>query len=714
MTPKSAARKRSRPSNGPSTHPDYPSQRAFHAAQRIHQASGMWPTELCKGFVPNTWGIRLMEGLSALVTLAVSAENVTLEEVRRRLKVFALSRSDRPRLSKSDIAKVRKWLRGMGVDTKAKASNRWYPRQADDDDEIGDSDDEDSEPADEIIALGPRDEMSSGEDDEETEVDPDLTDAEEESAPPAPPAPRRARSLSSEPGDMFVPADEPVEMEVDSKPESPKTNGQSGGDSAASRSRSSSNAAEASARARRNIQPPSRLVHDLPQSSVQHPEGSAKRASASSAAPTPPSSQSTQSTQRPGPRLLKKAVASAPGSPKTPMTNPTAAPPSTMRPPQQKSSQTTATAAQNSTQPRPQPRAQPPASVPTIPTPQSARQAQASQRPNSQPSVPVVKTQPSSSAPRAQPSSQPALSRRTSSNSQSSQPLPERRPPAPTTAAPQPSLYSHLTGSQPSTSRPASATGTNKRPAPSSPANTQTVDPKMAVTFSESLTSTSVKRQKTEPKPEVQHSNSQAPGTLDWKSLLPSGNEFQASLEVALKSLQPHQQSFERLLTSIDDEHRRLTTVERTLKAKKEELTMDQQKAQEALKDVETSTKTENKMLKDLEDLYHKHPGDNDLRTFVERRKTTVREHKEVYNIVASQLERSVAGLNKTHSEIAVVSKRLGQLDTERAEVMGEKTGIDTAAKRLMFMLRFMEPGWQERIAMVEEALGEEVMMSAF
>ncbi|KAI3573228.1 hypothetical protein IWW34DRAFT_823924 [Fusarium oxysporum f. sp. albedinis] len=106
---------------------------------------------------------------------------------------------------------------------------------------------------------------------------------------------------------------------------------------------------------------------------------------------------------------------------------------------------------------------------------------------------------------------------------------------------------------------------------------------------------------------------------------------------------------------------------------------------------------TENKMLRDLEDLYNKYPGDNELRTFLDKRKRT-----------------STAGRFKTDSKIALVTKRIGQLDAEKAEVMKEKIGIDTAAKRLMFMSRFMEPGWQARVAMVEEALGEEVMRSAF
>ncbi|KAH7190739.1 hypothetical protein DER44DRAFT_678706, partial [Fusarium oxysporum] len=194
----------------------------------------------------------------------------------------------------------------------------------------------------------------------------------------------------------------------------------------------------------------------------------------------------------------------------------------------------------------------------------------------------------------------------------------------------------------------------------------------------------------------------------------PTGDEFRASLKAASAALEPHIKSFEELLSSINDEHRRLTAVERSLRLTKDEQAKDQEKAQDALKDVEKSITIENKMLRDLEDLYNKYPGDNELRTFLDKRKRKVLEHEEVYTVVKSQLDKSTAGLFKTDSKIALVTKRIGQLDAEKAEVMKEKIGIDTAAKRLMFMSRFMEPGWQARLAMVEEALGEEVMRSAF
>jgi DNA repair exonuclease SbcCD ATPase subunit len=197
-------------------------------------------------------------------------------------------------------------------------------------------------------------------------------------------------------------------------------------------------------------------------------------------------------------------------------------------------------------------------------------------------------------------------------------------------------------------------------------------------------------------------------------SFQPTGDEFRASLKAASAALEPHIKSFEELLSSINDEHRRLTAVERSLRLTKDKQVKDQEKAQDALKDVEKSITIENKMLRDLEDLYNKYPGDNEFRTFLDKRKRTVLEHEEVYTIVKNQLDKSTAGLSKTDSKIALVTKRIGQLEAEKAEVMKEKMGIDTAAKRLIFMSRFMEPGWQARLAMVEEALGEEVMRSAF
>ncbi|KAF6527579.1 hypothetical protein HZS61_007881 [Fusarium oxysporum f. sp. conglutinans] len=732
MTPKlPSARKRGRPSlNGASSLPDYPTQRALHAAQRIHQACGMWPTEFCKGFVPETWGIRLIESLSTLVSLVVAAENVELDKVRHRLKVFATShpRSDRPRLRKSDISKVRKWLRRMGIDTKQ--TRRWNGRGDDQVDEDGTADSEgteaNSEPVDEIIALGPREDLGEyeDEDEEETEEDPELTVEEEESAPHE----RNLWSRSKNIGD--IQDDEPMEDTMAANPRSApaKTNGQSRGSPVASSS--GSNAAESSAHPRRSFQPPSRLVHDTPQSSIRRPEGPDEQVSASSAAttprafqsstqpreppssqtmaPLPSASQNAQGAQRSGVQPLKQTASSVPGNPQTPVSLPATIPQGTMRLPQQPGSQGSATAAQNSIQLRAQ-------SAESLPTPQSARQPD--QRSSSRPSMAATSSQ-SSSAPRAQASSQLALSHRTSTTSQasqSSQQQPNHRPSESTNATPQASLYSHLGGSEPSTPCPIAPAGVNKRPAPSSPVNTFTstdnfINP-TAASISESLTAPSTKRRKTA---DVRRPSSQVTGSLDWNALVPTGDEFRASLKAASAALEPHIKSFEELLSSINDEHRRLTAVKRSLRLTKDKQAKDQEKAQDALKDVEKSITIENKMLRDLEDLYNKYPGDNELRTFLDKRKRKVLEHEEVYTVVKSQLDKSTAGLFKTDSKIALVTKRIGQLDAEKAEVMKEKIGIDTAAKRLMFMSRFMEPSWQARLAMVEEALGEEVMRSAF
>ncbi|KAF6515326.1 hypothetical protein HZS61_005232 [Fusarium oxysporum f. sp. conglutinans] len=364
-------------------------------------------------------------------------------------------------------------------------------------------------------------------------------------------------------------------------------------------------------------------------------------------APLPSASQNAQGAQRSGVQPLKQTASSVPGNPQTPVSLPATTPQGTMRPPQQPGSQGSATAAQNSLL--------------------------------------------GSSAPRAQASSQPALSRRTSTTSQtsqSSQQQPNHRPSASTNATPQASLYSHLGGSEPSIPRPITPAGANKRPAPSSPVNTFTSTNNFinqtAASISESFTASSTKRQKTA---DVRRPSSQVTGSLDWNALLPTGDEFRASLKAASAALEPHIKSFEELLTSINDEHRRLTAVERSLRLKNDEQAKDQKKAQDALKDVEKSMTTENKLLRDLEDLYNKYPGDNELRTFLDKRKRT-----------------STAGLFKTDSEIALVTKRTGQLDAEKAEVMTEKMGIDTTAKRLMFMSRFMEPSgkldwlWMRRL----------------
>ncbi|EXM15214.1 hypothetical protein FOTG_16429 [Fusarium oxysporum f. sp. vasinfectum 25433] len=221
--------------------------------------------------------------------------------------------------------------------------------------------------------------------------------------------------------------------------------------------------------------------------------------------------------------------------------------------------------------------------------------------------------------------------------------------------------------------------------------------------FAESRMAPSAKRQKTD---DVQSRLSQTSGLLGWNALLPSGNEFKESLKAASTALAPSIKSFEQLLTSINDEHSRLTAVRGSLSFQRDELAKDQRKAEDALKDVEKSTATENQMLRDLEHVYNKYPGDKELLIFLEKRKKTSDEHQEVYTIVKSQLDKSSAGLSKTESELALVTRRLSQLEAERAEVMKEKEGVDKAAKQLMVMSRFLEPGWQATLDMLEEVSG--------
>ncbi|KAH7230996.1 hypothetical protein BKA59DRAFT_518285 [Fusarium tricinctum] len=280
-------------------------------------------------------------------------------------------------------------------------------------------------------------------------------------------------------------------------------------------------------------------------------------------------------------------------------------------------------------------------------------------------------------------------------SSQSPQQQPHHRPSASTNTITQTSLYSHLGDSQPSTPRLIAPAGANKRSAPSLPVSTFTSTnyfiSQTAATISELLTAPSTKRQKTT---NFQHPSSQVTGSLDWNALLPTRDDFRASLRAASAALKPHIKSFEELLTSINNEHRRLTAVERNLRLKSDEQAKDQKKAQDALKDVEKSMNSENKLLRDQENLYNKYLGDNELRTFLDKRKRTALEHENIYTIVKRQLDKSTAGLSKTDSKIALVTKRIGQLDAEKAGVMKENMGIDTAAKRLILMSRFMEPGW--------------------
>ncbi|RBR04154.1 hypothetical protein FVER53590_13878 [Fusarium verticillioides] len=737
MTPKySSARHRGRPPPGvkAQSSTEYPSHRAYHAASRIHQLSGMWPNELCKGFVPDMWGIRLIEGLSALVSLVVS-NRVDLEDVRRRLKGHANHhpRTKYPQLRKSDILKVRKWLRGMGIDTKHTNPNESAPVNEQSDDEMGDSDatDAESEPVDEIIALGlPDDQMEVDTDEEEDEDEDEIEERveepgqvqegeaeeqgeeEEEEAEEEEEeeqeveeledendfdwaAPKRQSSKKKTPprekrrspakeiveidesdeetvvdpdGDGFVPNDSPEPVEVNSQ-------------SAPDHETSTPNSVSAvSSRPRRSIQQPSRLVSDTPRSSVQQSTGSAEYTSATLAVRSPPSSQQQiPSSQVPALKFVMCQGLMHPPQQPTPTASP-------------------ANTTQYVVKPRPQSHTAVP--LPPIPGTKSATQLQ---RSNSQPSAPTSASNSQSSAtPRTQASSQPLASPRTSATSLT----PQQQPASAHNHVAPPGAYNQLTGSQQSTPHHLATSRGNKRPAESSPIASYTSN------TPSNTSRTGAKRQRSSnARP---HHQSQVSRAINWDAVLPSGDEFKESLKNASDAIKPVLHKFEDLLAEIDDEQRKLSAVQSSLFQKKNDYTNDQKKAQDALKDVEKSTANENTTLRGLEEVYKQNPSDAELRTFINKRKQTILEHKEVYVIVKSQLDKSIAGLYKTDHEIALVTKRLGQLDAERADVMKEKEGVDKAAKRVTIMSKFMEPSWQATLDMLLQSVGPEVLEKAF
>ncbi|KAF4415571.1 hypothetical protein FACUT_13292 [Fusarium acutatum] len=733
MTPKnSSTRHRGRPPPGVKgqSSPEYPSHRAYHAASRIHQLSGMWPNELCKGFVPDMWGIRLIEGLSALVSLVVS-NRVDIEEVRRRLKGHANHhpRTKYPQLRKSDILKVRKWLRGMGIDTKHTNPNESATVNDQSDDEMGYSDatEAESEPVDEIVALGlPEDQMEEdtdeekdeneeeeaeeqveetgrvqeggeAEEQEEEEIE-EVEELEDENDLDWAAPKRQSSKKQTPPQERRSPAKEIVEIEDDESdeetvvdpdgdgfmpndsPESVQANGQSGPGHGTSTPNSVS---AASSRPRRSIQQPSRLVSDTPRSSVRQSTGSAEYTSATLAVRSPPGSQQ----QTPSSRVPLSKPATSQGDMRPPQQpTPTASPANTM---------------QNFIKPRPQSHTAVP--LPPIPGTKNATQLQ---RSNSQPSASNSASNSQSSAtPHTQASSQPSASPRTSATSLTPQQQSGNWSSASNPVAPQ-GAYNQLASSQQSTPHHLAPSRGNKRPAESSPTASYTSNTPSNASRS------GAKRQRSSNA--VPHRQSQVSRAINWDAVLPSGDEFKESLKNASDAIKPVLHKFEELLADINDEQRRLSAVQSSLFQKRNDYTNDQKKAQDALKDVEKSTANENTTLRGLEEVYQQNPGDTELRTFINKRKQTILEHKEVYVIVKSQLDKSIAGIYKTDHEIALVTKRLGQLDAERADVLKEKEGVDKAAKRVTIMSKFMEPSWQATLDMLLQSVGPEVLEKAF
>jgi hypothetical protein len=259
-----------------------------------------------------------------------------------------------------------------------------------------------------------------------------------------------------------------------------QVNGHSGASLA--RSNSNSTAVELNGRPRRSPQLSSRLVHDIPQSSVRRSEEPEEHTSASFA---PETSQDSQSSAQP----------QVPQSSQAPVPLPAAASQGGMRPPRQ-----------------------PPVILPKVTTPQSALQPD--QRSSSQPSSSApTSTSQSFSTPHAQASSQPPLSRYTSltsQTSQTSQQQPDRSPSASTHWTPL-ALSTHSAGSQPSIPHSITPTGSKKRPAELSPGITFAPFNQTAPNGSESCTAPSTKRQKTT---DVQFRLSQSSAPLDWNALL--------------------------------------------------------------------------------------------------------------------------------------------------------------------------------------------------
>ncbi|KAG6978426.1 hypothetical protein FocnCong_v011697 [Fusarium oxysporum f. sp. conglutinans] len=637
------------------------------------------------------WGIRLIESLSALVSLVVT-NKIDIEEVRRRLKGHANHhpRTKYPQLRKSDILKARKWLRGMGIDTKHTNPNESVTVNDQSDDEICDSDasEADSEPFDEIVVLGlPEDQISEDTDEDEDEVEEDEEENEEQHDEPwqvqdgdaeeqeeeedendldwaapkklSPPRERR-RSSARDEGTVVDPGGDGFMM--DDGPEPVQPNDLYGPDHGTSTPNSAS---AASSRPRRSIQQPSRLVSNTPRSSVR----SAEYTSATLAVRSPPGpQQQTPSSQVPVPKPATSQRDMHPPQQSTP----TASPANTM---------------QNFGKPRPQSHT----AVPPIPGTKSAMQLQ---RLNSQPSASTSTSNSQSSAtPRTQASGQPLASPRTSGTSQTPQQQSGNRSPASNPVAPQ-WVYTQSAKSQQSTPYHLAPSRGNKRPAESSPAASYVNNTPTKASRS------GAKRQKTS---NALPHQSQVPRAINWDAVSPSGDEFKESLKNAFDAIKPFAHKFEELLADINGEQRRLSAVQSRLVHKKNDYTYYQNRVQDALKDVEGSTANENITLRRLEEAQQRNPEDAKIRNLINKRKQTILEHKEVYVIVKSELDKSVAGIYRTDHEIAVVTKRLGQLDAERADVLREKDGAALAAQRLQVMYSIMTLRWQDKVDTLED-----------
>ncbi|KAG7001101.1 hypothetical protein FocnCong_v012673 [Fusarium oxysporum f. sp. conglutinans] len=413
-----------------------------------------------------------------------------------------------------------------------------------------------------------------------------------------------------------------------------------------------------------------RSIKLLLESSVRQSSGSAEYTSATLAVRSPLGSQlQTPGSQVPVPKPATSQRDVHPPQQSTP----TACPANTI---------------QNFVNPRPQSNTA--VSLPRIPGTRSAKQLQ---RSNSQPSASISASNSSSSAtPRTQSSSQPLASPPTSATSQNTQQQSGSWSSASNPVAPQ-WAYTQSTNSQQSTPHHLAQSRGDKRPAELSPAASYVNNTPTKASRS------GAKRQRTS---NALPHQSQVPRAINWDAVSPAGDEFKETLKDVSDAIKLVVHNFEELLAEINGEQRRLSAVQSSLFHKKNDYTNDQMKAQVALKDVEESTVNENTTLRGLEEVYQKNPGDAELRNFINKRKQTILEHKEVYVIVKSQHDKSIAGIYKIDHEIALVTKRLGQLDAERADVLREKEGFDKAAQCLETMDRIMTVGWPNEVDMLK------------
>ncbi|KAG7402713.1 hypothetical protein Forpe1208_v016999 [Fusarium oxysporum f. sp. rapae] len=102
------------------------------------------------------------------------------------------------------------------------------------------------------------------------------------------------------------------------------------------------------------------------------------------------------------------------------------------------------------------------------------------------------------------------------------------------------------------------------------------------------------------------------------------------------------------------------------------------------------------------------------FRETIQSQKELSDEHQEVYADVKSQLVRAPNEAYWIEKQIALVTARLDQLESERVPVMKEKEGIDANRKRLAIMGQVMKPGWQASLDKCDEIWRARVLKAIF